>query len=492
MSTNQTDGKGVVARKASRKRTLTPSTAATTRTPVSREIVLWDDSKGGVPGFGLRILPTGGRSFILRVRATIDGKERQILRTVGKVQVFADPSHAVDPCGVLKARDKAREMFVDATRKQIDPKAKKSEAVVERSAGDAFIEWLKRQSELRKIRESTLAEYSRLWQPKRADGAAKVLEKKPVRSVTREDIEALHLSLLNGDGKKPRPFLANRTVRMLSAFFTWCEPRKYRDRHSNPCFKIDVAREDTNAKRSLLPDEYARLGRAFDLGVGEGFPLPVAQQKNRATTPEQKRHVTAAVTARRESAAKVNPVIHNALLFLTVTGWREREALDLKWEEVITTQTTSFAYLASTKSGASTRALGKRARDILARQRAQQAMEKEETLSKGKAWSAPVYVFQNRHTQKPIREIRYVWQSVKLHAGIVGRLRLHDLRHSFVTVSRECEFDDSIIAHLIGHKIGGQTAKYGEPPRLYIAESAERVMNEIASRLGCETLRANA
>ncbi len=490
MSTRSSEA-GEEAPRAPRVRSLTPSTAKA-QYPLGKTVVLWDRAKGAVPGFGLRILSTGGRSYILRVRASLDGVEKQHYRTVGKLQEFYDPNNDDDPCGVALARDRAREMYVGATREQRDPRRKTAPQVAPLLMDEAFAAWLEDRRVKGKPRESTLREYARLWRPKRVKGAAHLLALRPVRAVTPEDIDALHLFLLAPKAKAQRPYLANRAVRMLSAFFRWCERKNYRERSSNPCRDIEFAGEvsDGSAGRSLTAVEYASLGSAFDLAATVGFVVPESRSKSCASSATAK-HITKRATAARTTPVPSNPVIVNALLFLAVTGWRESEALVLRWADVSDTLP-CFASLKQTKSGPSVRALGAPARAILDAQRAAQSSARAAPLEQDSVQPEPIYVFENLSRRRPIRETRYVWEHVKRAAKISGRLRLHDLRHSFATVARdECKLDDdAIISRLLGHRVGGQTAKYGNAPAGYISEAAEVVMSAIAERLNCEPFKS--
>jgi integrase len=63
------------------------------------------------------------------------------------------------------------------------------------------------------------------------------------------------------------------------------------------------------------------------------------------------------------------------------------------------------------------------------------------------------------------------------------RLRLHDLRHSFTTVARELGWGDHYIAPLIGHTLGGMTARYGAVQDATLRRAANDTAQTIAGYL---------
>lgn len=82
--------------------------------PEKNEYTLWDE----VPGFGLRIRPTGVKSFILKYR-TLAGEQRKL--TLGSLRALT----------VEQARDLARDALV-RVRSGGDPAMERRELRVER------------------------------------------------------------------------------------------------------------------------------------------------------------------------------------------------------------------------------------------------------------------------------------------------------------------------------------------------------------------------
>lgn len=476
--------------KGTRKRiALTDESAVKTRTPKSGQVMLWDREKDRVPGFGLRILANGSRtpgarSYVLRIRAVIDGQPKQMLRTVGKLSDFKT---------VDEARERAREMRNVAVKQERDPKKVRPIGGTVETVDTAFARWLAEQENEGSIKATTAKEYGRLWKPKQTTGAASALTGKSVKSITLSDIRELHADL-----KKRSLFVANRTLRMLSGFFRWCEEQDLREEYSNPCLRVKPAKEayrKDSVGRSLTTEECTRLGKSFEKARTVGLPLLRRDGPNATKgQADQERPLTPA-----------NTVALDALIFLTLTGWREREVLDLKWNDV--TLSTSSA-LIPTKNGKSLRPLSAYAKAVLMRRKAEQSAAKlaateaaklaptrkarRAAAKKIEEWKEPTYAFQNMQTGKAFKEVRPLWEAVKRDAGISvmqdgetpHRFRLHDLRHSFATRARECQVSPDILSHLLGHRIGGITAKYGDAVQSHILAAAETVTGAIGKLIG--------
>lgn len=129
-----------------------------------------------------------------------------------------------------------------------------------------------------------------------------------------------------------------------------------------------------------------------------------------------------------------------------------------------------MAVLTDTKSKRSERPLGTAALDVL------RSVPKVDGI---------LFVFPGARKGKPLRDAGATWASVK-HAAKLDteiRLRLHDLRHSFTTVARELGWGDHYIAPMIGHKLGGMTARYGSVQDATLRRAANETAQTIASYL---------
>jgi integrase len=150
-----------------------------------------------------------------------------------------------------------------------------------------------------------------------------------------------------------------------------------------------------------------------------------------------------------------------AIRFLLLTGWREREALNLKWSEIDVAR--GVATLPSTKTGRSVRVIGAPARLL---------------LSELPRVDGSPFVFPGRIVGGPLVEINRVWYAVR-HAAKLEDVRLHDLRHSFASVSASSGGSLLIIGKLLGHRETATTAKYAhlfDDPMAAAADSASGLL----------------
>ena len=124
------------------------------------------------------------------------------------------------------------------------------------------------------------------------------------------------------------------------------------------------------------------------------------------------------------------------------TGWREKEALTLKWAEVSLAHGT--ATLTDTKSGKSVRVLSAPARTLLAAQ--------------PRVLGSP-FVFPGRNPTKPLRELQRLWYATRASAALED-VRLHDLRHSVASFAGARGYSLFLIGKLLGHRDQRSTERY--------------------------------
>ncbi len=400
--------------------------------PAQGETLLWDNE---VRGFGVRIYASGRRVFVLQY-VTPDTRTTRRL-TLGAFPVLT--VEAARQMALAKAGEVAKGS--DPQRETVDVKA---------TMDKVFPDYLKERTG--KLAASSLKEYERIW----TKSLAPTFGKKLVAALDEATVAQWHSAQVG------TPYAANRAVDLLSAFCTWAERRGYRPRHSNPC--TDVERFDEERKgRSLTPDEYRRLGSTLDEALRVGIRTPPKAQKHATNDATKKHRPKSADTPRL-----ANPVVIAALRFLTLSGWREQEALSLTWAAVDMAR--GVAVLSDTKSKRSERPLGTAALDI---------------LRKVPKVEGNPHVFPGARDGKPLRDVGATWDSVKYAAKLDtnARLRLHDLRHSFTTVARELGWGDHYIAPLIGHTLGGMTARYGQVQDATLRRAANETAKAIAGYL---------
>lgn len=428
---------------------LTKRTVEGATLPERGERFLWDSE---IRGFGLRLYATGRRVFLYQYQTPDTGETRRL--TLGTF-----PALTVDA-----ARDLAK-TAAGTVAHGTDPKREALPTDV--TIGTIFPDYLKERTG--KVAERTLTEYERIWEKL----LAPTFTKTRVAALDEASVAVWHA------GKRATPYAANRAVDLLSAFCAWCERRGYRARHSNPCTGVERFEEQRRG-RSLTRDEYQRLGATFALAETTGIRTPPKARKV-ATNPATKKHRPKSA----DTPKPASPVVIAALRFLTLSGWREQEALSLRWDRVDLTR--GVAVLQDTKSGRSERPLGEAALDVL------RALPRVE---------GNPYVFPGRKGQ-PLQDPKATWQSVKYTAKLEtateheedeadesdtpadrNPLRLHDLRHSFTTIARdELGYGDHVIARLVGHTVAGITSRYGEVRDATVRNAANAIAKQIQTYL---------
>ena len=242
--------------------------------PGETDLFLWDDD---LPGFGLRLRPSGRRSFIVQYRNR-EGRQRR--RVIGRFPIMT----------VDQARRDARAWLVSAQRGEdlaegVDLNRRAA------SVADLCDRFIENHAKPHK-KVGSAAEDKRLIERhvKPAVGSRKAA------SVGPGDIERLHKSL------GATPYQANRVLALLTTVFNQAELelRKARPDWINPCRKVKRYKEEKR-RRYLSSAELAELGKALVVAEAEGL-------------------------ATAEAVA--------AIRLLIFTGCRRGEILSLEWDQV--------------------------------------------------------------------------------------------------------------------------------------------------------------
>lgn len=149
------------------------------------------------------------------------------------------------------------------------------------------------------------------------------------------------------------------------------------------------------------------------------------------------------------------------LRFLTLTGCRVSEAIDLEWRDVLADR----LRLRDSKTGARDVALGIATRRFLKEHRA--ALDR-----RARGARSPVFPLPGGQRYEAVRS---VWLAVRQEAELPGKLRIHDLRHSFAShaiMSGETLFCTS---RLLGHSRIQMTARYAHLADTALLAAAERI-----------------
>ncbi|MDR1044364.1 MAG: integrase arm-type DNA-binding domain-containing protein, partial [Candidatus Adiutrix sp.] len=244
--------------------------------PVEKRQVYFDDS---VTGLAVKVMPTGHKSFYFCYRA---GKGRGAPKR--QVQLGAFPDLTVE-----QARNKAKRLQAQVVHGQ-DP-AKDIQQSKDRKTVSAVLEVFFKEHVRVKLKPHTIAQY---------EGIARrcvipAIGNERIEDVTHRDVAHLHHRLKN------TPYQANRTLAMLSKFFSWCEVNGFRERMTNPAFGLEKYKEKKQME-FMDQTELSAVGQALES---------------------------------LETAGQVNALMAAALRLLALTGARVSEILSLKWEYIV-------------------------------------------------------------------------------------------------------------------------------------------------------------
>ncbi len=196
--------------------------------------VLWDDE---IPGFGLRIFPSGHKSFLISYRAA--GRKR--LLTLGAYGVLT----------VDQARDDARAKLGKVLTAGADPLAEKQHDRQGETINDLCDAYRDRHAPHKKTGAQDLSRIDRHLRPRWGT--------RRVTAITRADIARLH-----GKIGAHAPTEANRILSLLSKMFALARRWGFTpEGHPNPASDQDRFPE-THRDRWVTPEELPRLAQAIN------------------------------------------------------------------------------------------------------------------------------------------------------------------------------------------------------------------------------------
>ena len=390
------------------------------------EFMLWDDT---VCGFGVRVRPTGAKSYVVVYRAGAGRGapvRRYTIAAVGKIT----PERA-------RARAK---IILGAVARGDDPasqKARERGTPTVAELADRFMA-----DHVGAKRKVGTAEFyrdilDRIVKP--ALGTAKS------DKLTRLQVGRLH-SLLS-----KTPFQANRVLAVIGSMYAFGGRAGIVPEGTNPARGIDKFKE-SRRERFLTGEELERLGRAVREAETTGIPWTVDE-----TNPTAK-HVPKA-----HRSTPIAPSAVAALRLLLFTGCRLREILNLRWEHVDMER--GCLFLPDSKSGRKTVILNAPALSVL------NVLER-----------VGPYVVPGDDPERPRHDLKRPWDAVTKRAGLAG-VRLHDLRHTYASFGAGGGLGLPIIGRLLGHAQAATTARYAHLDNDPLRSASEAIAGRIAAAL---------
>lgn len=202
--------------------------------PVPADRCLWDDL---LPGFGVRLSPSGRTVYIVRYRTRAGSARKMTLARVCDLP----PD---------EARERARRIFAQVADGK-DPAGERSSARAAPTMAEFARDYMERHARAHKKPRSVENDERnfRLYILPRL-GARKVAD------IGRPDVLALHADL------RAKPTTANRVIELLSHALNVAEDWEIRPRNSNPCHRLKKYKENA-PERILTPEELSRLSAAL-------------------------------------------------------------------------------------------------------------------------------------------------------------------------------------------------------------------------------------
>ena len=385
-----------------------------------------------LPGFGVRVMPSGLKTFVFEYRP--NGGGRAVSKRRLKLGRFG-------PLTVDGAREKARGAHA-RVELGVDPAAEKAEqraAVTVAGLVDAFIA----EHVETKCKEGT-AEAHRVALEKLRIAYGRL----KAESLTRPQLAALHAKM------RSQPYAANRFLAVVSKAFNWAGRRGLVPETQNPASRIERYRE-RQRERFLNRAELSRLGEALRGAEVGGLPWTVDETK------------PAAKHAPKESNRRriLDPYAVAAIRLLILTGARLREILHAEWEHVDFER--GLLLLPESKTGKKTVYLSAAALEILAGL---------------PPLAGNSYVFPGGVEGKPRADLKKPWAAISKAAGLEG-VRIHDLRHSFASFGAGASMGLPIIGKLLGHSQPATTARYAHLDADPMRRAVETIGATIASAM---------
>lgn len=402
---------------------------------------------GVLPGFGVRVRPSGSKSFIVQYDfGGRNGVTRKVtIGSYGKLTVEL-------------ARKEAENILAKVQLKE-DVAGARSKRRGELTVAQLCDEYLAEGCEGKKPTTMTTdrGRIERHIKP--------LLGRKRISEVERGDIERFMRDVANGKtavdektGKHGRARVtggkgaATRTVRLLGGVFSYAVARGYIETNPRVGVKVYV---DGKGERFLSAEELKRLGDAMREAETVGLPWQLTDGPNAKHRPVKG----------GDQREVISPYAVAAIRLLLLTGSRLREILNLRWQDVDLQN--GILNLPTSKTGAKKVLLGAPAIAILA----------ELPRIAGNP-----YVIVGEKADKPRSDLKRPWKRLTAHAGLAD-LRLHDLRHSYASIGAASGMGLGIVGKLLGHASPTTTARYSHFADDPLRRASESIATQIASAL---------
>ncbi|MCB9750931.1 MAG: tyrosine-type recombinase/integrase [Myxococcales bacterium] len=365
-----------------------------------------------LPGFVVRVLPSGKKVFLVRV--TVAGRCRRV--RIGQwgpaLSLSAARARAIELLTAARetpglpaalARDRDAPARADASRPTVRALARR----FEREYVDVY------------LRPGTAAGYKACLKKH----VIPALGDRPFDQVSRRDVQALHASLSDRRG------VADTVVAVVGSLYSRIIDDWELSDMRNPAARVRRF-GSRRVERFLTPEERARLVAVLE----RGLRIPSGARGH------------------------LEPFSVWAIRLLMLTGLRRDEVLSLTWPMVNWQHST--LHLPETKTGQRSVVVS---REVMALLR-----EIHE-----RSWRATnPLVLRGRNGGK-LQGLNRTWERVREDAGLTD-VRLHDLRHSFASDALMSGVPLAIVGELLGHRQAATTKRYAHLSSVVVREALER------------------
>lgn len=406
--------------------------------PGASRYVVFDSA---LPGFGLRVYPSGAKSWIFEYRAGAGGRSADKRRiTIGKAADFT-------PDAARKEAEKLRAAVMTGN----DPQGLKSAQRAAPTVSDIASAFLA-DHVAEKRGAGTYTHYKDLLDRIVLPELGKVKAK---------DLDSALVAKLHRAWKHT-PYQANRILAVVSSMYSYASNSSVKliPKGINPAEDIEKY-DEPGRERLLSTAELLRLGDALRLAETTGIPWDVREEKRGS------KHLAA--EERRVTVFSEHVVA--AIRLLLFTGARLREILKLTWRQIDLERGIIMfeKHKTARTTGIKVIVLNAPALEVLS------------SLTR-----VGVYVIAGETAgtkdEKPRSDLKKPWASISRHAQLEN-LRINDLRHNFASFGVGGGMGLPVVGKLLGHTQTRTTERYAH----LAADPLRQATNTIGAGIAAAT-----